>query len=109
MTILERLQRHDAWTTRALLDLLAPLSDAQLDREFDIGHRTLRRTFVHIIANMECWCDLMAAKPQRQSAGKTRNTIAALKERLDVVAGELLALGRAVSEKNSEDEYFVDY
>ena len=53
MDMTERLLRHDAWTTRLLLHRALDLSDEQLDREFDIGHRSLRRTFVHIIANME--------------------------------------------------------
>jgi uncharacterized damage-inducible protein DinB len=56
MTILERLLRHDAWTTRTLLQISAALPDAALDQEFDIGHQTLRRTFAHIVSNMECWC-----------------------------------------------------
>jgi len=110
MTILERLLQHDAWTTRALLDRSANLSDEELDREFDIGHKSLRRTFVHIVANMECWCDLMNGRPQRLAArGRSTNTIAELTNRLDVVATELLALGRKVTEEKREDDFFVDY
>ena len=48
MDMTERLLRHDAWTTRLLLHRSLDLSDEQLDREFDIGHRSLRRTFVHM-------------------------------------------------------------
>jgi uncharacterized damage-inducible protein DinB len=88
MTILERLLRHDAWTTRSLLERASELPDAELDREFDIGHRSLRRTFVHIIANMECWCDLMSGRPQPSDAraAKTANSIPGLMGRLDNVA-----------------------
>ncbi|HZK81049.1 MAG TPA: hypothetical protein VFC46_08285 [Humisphaera sp.] len=53
MDMTERLLRHDAWATRLLLHRSVDFSDEQLDREFDIGHRSLRRTFVHIIGNME--------------------------------------------------------
>ena len=110
MTILERLLRHDAWTTRALLARSANLSDALLDREFDIGHRSLRRTFAHIVANMECWCDLMEGKPQRNAPGGCPPaTIAGLTGRLDIVAEELLALGGRVAAGNRADEFFVDY
>jgi uncharacterized damage-inducible protein DinB len=111
MTITERLLQHDAWTTRALLHLSAHLAGDQLDREFDIGHRSLRRTFEHIVANMECWCDLMYGKPQRGQlrAAASPNTIAELTDRLDVVAGQLLALGRKVVEEAREDESFTDY
>ncbi len=111
MTILERLLRHDAWTTRSLLALSSGLSDAELDREFDIGHRSLRRTFVHMIGNMECWCDLMTGKPQRWSAQAAPpvSTVSGLTNRLDVVAEQLLALGRSVTSERREDDFFVDY
>jgi len=111
MTIAERLLRHDAWTTRSLLTLSADLPDTALDRDFDIGHRTLRRTFAHIVGNMECWCDLMTAQPQRSNAHipAPLNSIAALTGRLDVVAAQLIDLGNRVEGANRQDEYFVDY
>ena len=109
MHALERLLRHDAWTTRSLLTLAIPLTDAQLDQEFDIGARSLRRTFVHIVSCMECWCDLMAGQQQRSGNETNRTTIADLTERLEVVAAELLALGIRVISEGREDEYFIDY
>jgi len=110
MDMTERLLRHDAWTTRQFLHRSLELCDEQLDREFDIGHRSLRRTFVHIIANMECWCDLMAGQPQRtHSSPAGRAAISDLIARLDVVAAELLVLGRRVVEAKREDDFFVDY
>lgn len=63
MDLLERMLRHDRWTTERLLALSQDLSDAQLDREFDIGHRTLRNTFDHMILNVEFWTGLMVGKP----------------------------------------------
>ena len=62
MDLLDRLLRHDAWTTRQLLLLCLGLTDEQLDREFDIGHRTARATLQHIIFNVEVWSDLMAGR-----------------------------------------------
>jgi uncharacterized damage-inducible protein DinB len=110
MTIIDRLLQHDAWTTRVLLTRSAHLSNAQLDLEFDIGHRSLRRTFVHIISNMESWCDVMVGAPQRsQSAPRRSNTILELMNRLDIVSRELLALGQRIVGEGREDEYFVDY
>lgn len=109
MTILERLLQHDAWTTRELLRRAATLPDAALDEEFDLGHRTLRRTFAHIIGNMECWCDLMTGSPQRTSAPKEEaNSISGLLERLDRVAAELLTLGQSVEREGRADDDFVD-
>lgn len=109
MTILERLLRHDAWTTRELLRRAAKLRDAALDEEFDLGHRTLRRTFVHMISNMECWCDLMTGSPQRENVpGEAANSIAGLIQRLDRAAAELLALGESVEREGRVDDEFVD-
>ena len=111
MTVLERLLRHDAWTTRTLLHASAELPDAALDREFDVGHKTLRRTFAHIVSNMECWCDLMCGRPQRKlnHQGGRQDTIVALAERLDQVGQELLTLGIEVATQHREEEFFVDY
>lgn len=109
MTILEKLLRHDAWTTRLLLTRAASLSDAALDRPFDMGHRTLRRTFRHIIANMECWCDLVLARPQRSITHTPDDDIAALLARLDIVAAELVAFGESFSSSGRNDDIFTDY
>ncbi|HZZ43285.1 MAG TPA: DinB family protein [Tepidisphaeraceae bacterium] len=110
MTILERLLRHDAWTTKKLLELSRQLPDADLDREFDIGHRTLRRTFAHIVANMECWADLMAAKPQRWNKNnQPGNSIEELIARLDTVSSDLLAIGMRVDQADTPEGYFTDY
>jgi hypothetical protein len=39
------------------------LTDVQFDRPFDVGHRTLRTTFEHMIFNVEFWTALMAERP----------------------------------------------
>ncbi len=55
MDLLDRLLEHDRWATTRLLDLCTTLTDEQLDREFDIGHRTIRQTFMHAIYNVAAW------------------------------------------------------
>ncbi|HYE17472.1 MAG TPA: DinB family protein [Tepidisphaeraceae bacterium] len=109
MTMTERLCRHDAWTTRALLVLAQDLPDESLDRAFDVGHRTLRRTFAHVVANMECWHDLMAGRPQRAwDASRGRpDSIANLIIRLDTVAADLLRLATEFDTIGDAD--FTDY
>jgi uncharacterized damage-inducible protein DinB len=109
MTILEKLLRHDAWTTRILLTRAADLSNAALDQPFDMGHRTLRRTFQHIVGNMECWCDLILARSQRTGTHTTIDDIQGLIARLDVVAAELVAVGQSFSSFGGDDELFTDY
>ena len=52
MDILDRLLAHDTWTTQQLLNECAGLSDELLDKNFDIDHRSLRETFLHMIENL---------------------------------------------------------
>ena len=49
MELIERLLGHGRWFTDYFLQAALPLSDEQLDREFDIGHRTYRKTAVHMV------------------------------------------------------------
>jgi uncharacterized damage-inducible protein DinB len=105
MDLLDRLLGHDAWTTRQLLNICASLADEQLDREFDIGHRTLRATLAHTICNMEVWSALM----QNQEAVKQSDkSIPGLIRRLDAAAIRLQSIARAVSDRNGWDETWID-
>lgn len=79
--------------TRQLLLLCRGLTDEQLDREFDIGHRTARATLQHIIFNVEVWSDLI---------------VSTLIERLDRAASHLARVARTVSERGGWDERWVD-
>ncbi|MCA1665964.1 MAG: DinB family protein [Thermomicrobia bacterium] len=110
MDLLDRLLDHDADTTRQLLLLSRDLSDAQLDRSFDIGHETLRRTFVHIIRNMEVWTDLLyerAVRP-RPEPPSVAESIADLRACLDAVAPEFAALARRVRDEGRYDALWTD-
>ncbi len=49
MELIERLVGHGRWFTAYFLEAALPLSDEQLDREFDIGHSTFRKTAVHLV------------------------------------------------------------
>src|SRR3712207_35856 len=62
MDLLDRLLEHDRWATTQLLELSRGLTDAQLDQELDIGHRTLRATFEHMVLNVGFWTGLMTAQ-----------------------------------------------
>lgn len=76
MDLLDRLLEHDAWATTELLTLCRGLSDAQLDREFDVGHRTIRETLAHQIPNYAFWTNLMTGQPAADWQGP--NTLDAL-------------------------------
>ncbi len=107
MDLLERTLGHDRWTTERLLTLSQDLSDAQLDREFDVGHRTLRNTFDHMILNVEFWTGLMVAKPiadepERASVADMRTRHARSHDQFANVARDLVASGRL-------DETFINH
>ena len=110
MDLLDRLLGHDAWTSRQLLLICRNLSDEQLDREFDIGHRTARATLDHVILNMELWSDLMAGEPvrRREGAAPEERSVSGLMARLDRAASKLSRVARTVSDRGGWDERWVD-
>lgn len=110
MDLLDRLLGHDAWTTRELLFRCRSLTDEQLDRDLDIGQRSVRSTLHHIIFNMEIWADLMAGRittpaDVRRDCGQT---VPALSERLDRAAAGLAQVARSVSDSRAWDETWID-
>jgi uncharacterized damage-inducible protein DinB len=107
MDLLDRLLGHDAWTTRRLLELAAPLDEAQLDQEFDIGHRTVRTTFEHIIWNIECWTDLMSGRAVRSRPAST-SSIATLTERHAAASAEFRQVAREIVDRQRLDELYSD-
>lgn len=105
MDLLDRLLGHDAWTTGQLLLICQGLSEEQLDREFDIAHKTVRATCDHIIRNMEAWSDLMAGRPVRESSARR---VPELIVRLERAAEDLAGISRTVARRGGWDERWVD-
>src|SRR5579862_7074138 len=97
MDILDRMLGHDAWTTRELLMKSRELSEEQLDRQFDIGGRSLRGTFDHIIEVTEGWTDRLAGRPWRD--GEWHCGIDRLLERLALAAAELAGIARLIRDE----------
>jgi uncharacterized damage-inducible protein DinB len=110
MDLLDRLLAHDYGTTRRLLVLSGDLRDDALDHPFDIGHETVRRTFIHIIANMEVWTDLLYARPARprDDGSPAARSIPGLIARLDAVAREFAAIARRIRDEGRYDDTFTD-
>ncbi|GJM27036.1 MAG: hypothetical protein DHS20C16_34510 [Phycisphaerae bacterium] len=106
MDLLDRLLQHDAWTTQVLLQLAQDLSDEQLDREFDLGHRTLRATFHHLIYNMEAWSALMDGRDVVRSENRT---VAGMLKRLEAAAAVLADVARRVADRRGWDETWTDH
>ena len=97
--------RHNAWATRALLDLCRPLGDEQFHRRFDIGCGTLHDTFVHIIGAMDRWADRIGGTPLRPwPEGQGKFSIDELRAMLDRAAEKLEAVARRIIDDNRLDE-----
>ena len=107
MDLLDRLLEHDRWATDQLLDLSRGLTDAQLDQEFDIGHRTLRATLEHMIFNVGFWTALMTGQPV--DAQRDDSSLAALSERHERSYATFAALARRFRDEQRLDDTFVDH
>jgi uncharacterized damage-inducible protein DinB len=107
MDLLDRLLDHDYWATAQLLDLSRNLTDAQLDQQFDIGHRTLRGTFEHIIINIAFWSALMTDQPVDEQ--QDDRSLAALIEGHERSYATFASLARQFRDEQRLDETFIDH
>jgi uncharacterized damage-inducible protein DinB len=107
MDLLDRLLEHDRWATARVLEVCGDLTDAQLDQEFDIGHRTLRVTIDHIISNIEGWTALMVRIPPPEQSDNL--TIAMQAERHDRAYDAFADLARRVVAEDRLDDMFADF
>lgn len=109
MDLLDRLLGHDAWTTRQLLLLCEPLSDEDLDRQFDISHGSLRAIFAHVVRNVEAWANLLDGKPMEgRGTPPPAWSIGEMIERLDRGSEHLAQVARSIAERDAWDETWID-
>jgi len=106
MDLLDRLLEHDDWATTRLLDLCRGLSDEQLDREFDIGHRSIRATLAHQIPNYAFWTALMTGQPPAEWHGP--NTLDALIAEHERGYAAFTDVARQVRDEGRLEETFSD-
>lgn len=105
MDIVDRLLAHDTWTTRQLLLACQSLPDLSFDRAFDIDHASLRKTFEHIIGNMEIWTDLLY---ERSVQKKTGNSILELLDRLSITSRDFAHITQNIVRDQRYDDCFLD-
>ncbi|HKQ49021.1 MAG TPA: DinB family protein [Phycisphaerae bacterium] len=55
LATIRKYEAYADWGTRRMLDLVAKLTDAQLDRPFEMGLGTLRKTLSHLVIAEEWW------------------------------------------------------
>ena len=107
MDLIDRLLGHDHWATARLLDVSRGLTDAQLNQPFDVGHRTVRATFEHMLVNVEFWTALMAERPV--DAQRDDHSVAALIERHERSYATFATLSRRVCDEQRLDDTYVDH
>ncbi len=107
MDLLDRLLDHDHWATAQLLKLSRDLTEAQLDQEFDIGHRTLRATFEHMIFNIAFWTALMTEQPVDEQ--RDDHSLASLIDRHERFYATFATLARQFRDEQRLDETFIDH
>jgi uncharacterized damage-inducible protein DinB len=108
MDLLDRLLDHDRWATTHLLEPSRGLTGAQLDQPFDIGHRTLRATFDHLIFNVEVWAAMMAGQPERIQPHRDDCSVAAQEKRYERAYEAFTALARRARDEHRLDDTFID-
>ena len=104
--MLDRLLGHDEAATRELLMICQKLSDEQMDQEFDAGWVTLRRTFDHMISNIETWTDLMMERTVR--SGQRDVSTRELMARLDASYAEFAEFARKIEREGRLDDLWTD-
>jgi uncharacterized damage-inducible protein DinB len=107
LDLLDRLLEHDAWTTRRVLEFAGTLSEEQLDQDFDIGHRTVRETVIHMIDNIEVWTDLMVARPVRETE-TDRQSIFELRRRYDAAFSDFTQVARELRDAQRLNDTYMD-
>jgi uncharacterized damage-inducible protein DinB len=105
--LLDRLLEHDHWGTTQLLNLSRDLTDAQLDQPFDVGHRTLRATFEHLIFNIEVWTGIMIR--QQPDLQRDDRSLTELIDRHERAYATFAAFARQIRDEQRIDDTFVDH
>jgi uncharacterized damage-inducible protein DinB len=107
MDLLDRLLEHDHWATSQLLELSRGLTEEQLDQEFDIGHRSLRATFGHMIFNVEFWTGLMTGQAINEQ--HDRDSLVAMIDWHERAYATFASFARQTRDAQRLEDTFVDH
>lgn len=107
MDLIDRLVGHDLWTTGEVLRRCRELTDAQLDQDIAIDHRTVRETLGHMIWNVETWTDLMLGVPVDRSVERPMS-LDGLAERHQQAGERFHALARRLTDENQMEALWTD-
>ncbi len=109
MDTYDRLLDFEQWAMHDLLKFCGPLTDEQLDRQFDIGHTSIRATWVHLVWNMEFWVSLMTGNGPLHEPDWPGISIAELTTRYDEQFAAFASLTRQLRDANRLDDTFTDH
>jgi uncharacterized damage-inducible protein DinB len=109
MDLIDRLLDFDHWAMHELLTVSKRLSDAQLDQEFDIGHRTVRATFEHMIWNIPFWTKLMIGERLPEEPEERGLSIAELAAFYEETFATFAALARQLRDEGRLEETYIDH
>ena len=109
MDMIDRLVGHDLWTTGEVLRRCGELTDAQLDQDFDIDHRTVRATLIHMIANMETWASLMEPPPASVTQRLWKDSIESQTERYRAAGEKFRTVAKRIAHDGRLEERFLDF
>ena len=107
MDLTERLLEHDRWAMSQLLTASNGLTDAQLDQAFDIGHRTLRNTYDHLLYNVEFWTKIATGEPTG-AIQRDDQSLDVLARRHERVQKNFARFAREMRDAGRLDDSFVD-
>jgi len=113
MDLLDLLLDHDHWATGRILEVSGDLTDARLDQEFDIGHRTLRATFEHMVSNVSFWTAFLAGQPAdggvSADAQPDDRSLAALSDAHERSYAAFASVARRLRDERRLGETYVDH
>lgn len=113
MDLLDLLLDHDNWATARLLEASGGLTDAQLDQAFDIGHRTLRETFGHMLFNVPFWTAFLTGQPPdggySADAQPANRSLTALSEAHERSSAAFASVARRLRDDGRLAETYADH
>jgi uncharacterized damage-inducible protein DinB len=102
---------HDDWATSQRLARCTSLSEADLNRELDIGHRTPRETLDDRIYVIDFWTGWMTDRPVEhdRSTQPYDRSLDALVDRYERFQPAFADLARGLRDAQRLDETFIDH
>src|SRR4051812_3083082 len=102
---LDILLQHNAWATCELIGYCRCLSDDELDRPFEIGPGSVRKTLKHVVGAMQSWANRIGGEPVASTAPSPSNeSIDELLRRCNAAQAALRAAAERVSREGRLDE-----